>query len=175
MPTFFKLNVVILMLILGASLYAQNSASANANVTAQLKRGLAITNLDGDLNFGEIILDGSVQTPSIAPGSGVRFEVTGHPNKDVTVTFSGVTLDNFAWVIANGGTNGALDFTPSVEETGSSSTYSSPNPVTTGDVISLDNVTGTGYLYLWLGGSLDIAANQPYGDYTGVFTMNVAY
>ena len=175
MQTFLKLNVVILVLVLGTSLYAQSSASATANVTAQLKRGLAITNLDGDLDFGEIILDGSAQTPTIAPGSGVRFEVTGHPNRDVTVTFSGVTLDNFAWVTTNGGTNGTLDYTPDVEETGSSSTYSSPNPVTSGDVVQLVNVTGTGYLYLWLGGSLDIAANQPYGDYTGIFTMNVAY
>lgn len=175
MQTLLKFSVVFILLGLSTSLLAQSTASATANVTAQLKRGLAITNLDGDLDFGEIVLTGSAQTPTIAPGAGVRFEVTGHPNRDVTVTFLGVTLDNFAWVTINGGTNGTFDFTPNVEETGSSSTYSSPNPVTTGDVISLVNVTGTGYLYLWLGGSLDVAANQPYGDYTGTFTMNVAY
>lgn len=175
MKTFIKLSVVFLVLALSTSLFAQSSASATAEVTAQLKRGLAITNLDGNLNFGEIILDGSPQTPTIGAGAGVRFEVTGHPNKDVTITFAGVTLDNNAWVIANGGTNGTLTFTPDVEETGSSSTYSSPTTVISGDVVPLVNVTGTGTLYLWLGGSLAIAASQPYGDYTGTFTMNVAY
>jgi hypothetical protein len=175
MQTFLKFSAVFILLGLSTSLFAQSSASATAEVTAQLKRGLSITNLDGDLDFGEIILTGSPQTPAITPGSGVRFEVTGHPNKDVAITFSGVTLDNNAWVIANGGTNGTLAFTPDVEHTGSSPTYSGPVVVTTGDVVPLVNVTGTGYLYLWLGGSLAIAAAQPQGDYTGTFTMNVAY
>jgi hypothetical protein len=175
MRSITKLFVVLIFLALSTSLFAQNSASATANVLAQLKRGLALSNLDGNLNFGEIILTGSPQTPIIAPASGVRFETTGHPNKNITITFTGVTLDNFVWVLANGGTDGTLSFTPNVEETGSSLTYVNPDPVTSGDVENLVNVTGTGYLYLWLGGSLAIAANQPYGDYVGTFTMNVAY
>ncbi len=175
MRTAIKLSVVFIFFALSTSLFAQASASATAQVLAQLKRGLSITNSTGNLNFGEIILTGSPQTPTIGPGSGVRFDVTGHPNKDITITFAGVTLDNYAWVIANGGTNGTLAFTPNVDQTGSSQTYISPDDVTSGDVVPLVNVTGTGYLYLWLGGSLAIAANQPYGDYTGTFTMSVAY
>lgn len=175
MRTAIKLSVVFIFFALSTSLFAQASASATAQVLAQLKRGLSITNSTGNLNFGEIILTGSPQTPVIGPGSGVRFDVTGHPNKDITITFAGVTLDNYAWVIANGGTDGTLAFTPDVSETGSSQTYTNPNVVTSGDVVPLVNVTGTGYLYLWLGGSLAIAANQPYGDYTGTFTMSVAY
>ena len=167
MKTFVKLNLILLILVFSTSLYAQISASATAEVMAQLKRGLTLTNLDGDLDFGEIIVLPTPQTPAITPQNGVRFEATGHPNKDVTVTFSGVTL--------NGENGGTIDFTPNVEETGSSSTYSNANPVTSGDVLPLDNVTGTGYLYLWLGGSLDIAADQIEGDYTGTFTMTVAY
>jgi hypothetical protein len=30
-------------------------------------------------------------------------------------------------------------------------------------------------MYIWVGGSLAIAANQANGDYTGTFTLSVAY
>lgn len=177
MKTLTKLSVVLVALTLSATLFAQSSASASANVTAQLKKGLSITNLSGDLNFGEIIVASSAQTPFIAPASGVRFEVSGHPSKNVTINFSGVTLNNNEWVTAFGGTNGTLLFTPSVEHTGGSSTYSGAASVSDGNSVALVHLagSGTGYLYLWLGGSLAIAADQPQGDYTGTFTMTVAY
>ena len=167
---------IIVSLFLMSSVFAQSSASANANVLASLKKGLSITNNTGDLNFGDIVLTGSAATPSITPGTGVQFEVVGHPGKSVAVTFANVTLNNDAWVIGNGGTNDNIIFTPNVDQTGSSSSYSSgANNVTSGSSIALVNDTGIGYLYLWLGGSIAVKANQEPGDYVGTFTMNVAY
>ncbi|MCX7610076.1 MAG: DUF4402 domain-containing protein [Ignavibacterium sp.] len=156
-------------------IYAQSSASATATVLAQLKKGLSVSLIGGNLNFGEIILNGSPQTPSIAPASGANFRIIGHPNKNVVISFSNVTLDNNAWVSSNGGSNGTMVFTPVVKHTGSSSTYSSASDVVSGNSYNLVNVTGDGYLYLWVGGSLSIAANQPHGDYTGTFSITVAY
>lgn len=170
-----KLSVVIVLLGLSTTLFAQSSANASATVTASLKKGLSISNFTGDLAFGEIILTGSAQAPTVAPGSGVRFDVTGHPNIDVTVTFSGLNLTNNAWVTLNGGTNGTLAFTPTVHHTGNSSTYAAGTVVTSGNAVTLVNTAGEGRLYLWLGGSLAVGASQPHGDYTGSFTMNVAY
>lgn len=165
----------VLLLFIGSSIYAQSSASATATVLAQLKKGLSISLIGGSLDFGEIILNGSPQSPTIAPSSGANFRIIGHPNKNVVITFNNVTLNNNAWVSSNGGTNGTMVFTPSVKQTGSSSTYESATDVVSGNSIPLVNVSGDGYLYLWVGGSLSIAANQPHGDYTGTFSITVAY
>ncbi len=173
--TKFALFTISLLFFFGANLFAQSSASATAEVKAQLKKGLSIQNLDGDLDFGEIILTGSATTQTIAPNSGVRFLVTGHPGKNVTVSFSNINLTNDAWVAANGGNNDVLPFTADVDETGSSSTYTNANNVNSGDQVALVNNSGVGNLYLWLGGSIAISADQEQGDYTGTFTMTVAY
>lgn len=175
MKSALKFGVVFLLLGLTAALYAQSSANASATVTANLKKGLSISNFSGDLAFGEIILTGSAQTPTVTPGSGVRFDVAGHPAKNITITFAGINLTNNAWVIANGGTNATLAFTPTIHHTGNSSTYTTGTVVTSGNTVALVNTTGDGKLYLWLGGSLAVGASQPHGDYTGSFTMNVAY
>ena len=175
MRTTFKLSFLLTLFAFSTAIFAQSSANASATVTASLKKGLSISNFSGDLAFGEIILNGSVQTPTIAPGSGVRFDVVGHPNKNITITFAGINLTNNAWVIINGGTNGTLAFTPTVHHTGSSSTYTTGTVVTSGGTVALVNVSGDGKLYLWLGGSLAVGASQAHGDYTGSFTMNVAY
>jgi hypothetical protein len=168
------LSTIVLSLVASFA-YAQSSASATATVLAQLKKGLSISLVVGNLDFGEIILNGSPQTPTINASAGANLRIIGHPNKNVVITFSNVTLDNNAWVSSNGGTNGTMVFAPVVKQTGSSSTYQSPSDVTSGNSYSLVNVSGDGYLYFWVGGSLLIAANQPHGDYTGNFNITVAY
>ena len=69
-------------------------------------------------------------------------------------------------MIAHGGTSGQIPFTPHlIQEAGS-------------DIISGNNyqLSGTlGILRLYLGGDINISANQPYGDYTGTFTINISY
>ena len=166
MRSFTKLCVVFIFFALSTSLFAQASASATAQVLAQLKKGLTLTNLDGNLDFGEIIVTPAPQTPTIAPALGVRFLASGHPNKDVVVTFGPATLTGGASTIV---------FTPNVVHTGNTSTYVNPIAVTSGGSYQLVNITGTGLLYLWLGGSLAIAADQEAADYSGTFTMTVAY
>lgn len=177
MKTLTKLCTLFIFLGLSNLLFAQSSANATSTVTASLTKGLSIANFTGDLAFGEVIVIGSAQTPTIAPGSGVRFDVLGHPGRSTTITFAGVNITNNAWVTANGGTNATLAFTPSVQHTGSSTTYTGNVPVTSGNSVPLVHVpgTGNGRLYLWLGGSLAVAADQANGNYTGTFTMNVAY
>ena len=169
-----KLCSILIVLLLSVSVFAGDNASAT--VSASLVKGLAITNVGGSsITFGEIILNGSAQTPTVAPGSGANFEVTGQPNRDVTITFSTADLNNDAWVTTNGGTNGTMTFTPNLEHTGSSSTYSTGTAVTSGNAYTLVNASGTGTLYLWAGGQLSVAADQAWGDYTGTFTVTVAY
>lgn len=165
----------IIFSLVASFVYAQSSASATATVLAQLKKGLSISLIGGNLNFGEIILNGSPQSPTIDPSTGANFRVIGHPNKSVVISFNNVTLDNNAWVSSNGGTNGTMVFAPVVKHTGSNSSYQSASDVVSGNSYTLVNVSGDGYLYLWVGGSLSIAANQPHGDYSGTFSITVAY
>lgn len=173
MKTLLTLSFAILV---SASIFAQASANASATVMAQLKKGLSISNVNGDLDFGEIILTaGTADSDAITPDNGVQFEVIGHPNKDVTITFSDVTLDNDTWVGENGGTSDQMTFTPDVEHTGSNSTYTTGTTITSGNAYTLQNVSGDGYLYLWLGGSIAWDAAQEHGDYTGTFEVTVAY
>lgn len=166
MRSFTKLCLVFIFFALSTSLFAQSSASATAQVLAQLKKGLTLTNLNGDLDFGEIIVTPAPQTPTILPQFGVRFLASGHPNRNVIVTFGPVTLT---------GGSSTIEFTPDVEHTGNVNTYTNPAPVTSGGSYQLVNTMGTGLLYLWLGGSLAVAANQEAADYSGTFTMSVAY
>jgi hypothetical protein len=166
------------LLMTTSTILAQSTASATSTVKVQLKKGLSISNLNGDLDFGDIVATSSPQTPSVSTASGIEFEVIGHPAKNVTITFAGMNLTNNAWVTANGGTNSTVAFTPSVEHTGGSITYATPSAVTSGNSVPLvatTPVSGLGKLYLWLGGSLSIASEQAQGDYTGTFTMTVAY
>ena len=177
MKTLTKVLFVSLMsLFLTSSLFAQASASANSTVTASLIKGLSITS-GGNIVFGDIQLTGGVLTPTITPGSasGVRFDVVGHPNRDVDVTFSTLALSNAVWAGGMGVAASTVDFVPDVDHTSDDPTYSGAVGVTTGDNIQADNTAGVGYLYLWLGGYLDITGATEPGDYTGTFTLSVAY
>jgi hypothetical protein len=163
-----NLFVYLFVLVFSAgTLFAQSSANSSANVKVQIKKGLSISNIGGtDLDFGETILTGAAQTISKTPGTGVAFEVTGHPNKVVSVTFAGMKLYD---ALSN-----ELDFTPTVMHTLNDPGYNTPLGVTSGDGLSLEPVAGVGKLYLWLGGDI-IITGAVEGDYTGSFSMTVAY
>lgn len=80
------LSIYVLSLIASFT-YAQSSAIATATVLAQLKKGLSVSLIGGNLNFGEIILNGCPQSPAIDPSSGANFKVIGDPNKNVVISF----------------------------------------------------------------------------------------
>ena len=86
------------------------------------------------------------------------------------------TLDNNTWVTDTGGTDSTMTFTPNVEQTGGSSTYSIRHTVTSGNSIALVNRQDRKWIFISLGWwTLDIAADQANGDYTGTFTVTVTY
>ena len=69
-----------------------------------------------------------------------------------------------------------MTFHPTVEQTGGVNTYAiGAASVTSGGSVGLVNNSGTGYLYLWVGGTLDVAADQASGTYAGTFSVTVAY
>ncbi len=142
--------------------------STSARGFANLIVPLSITPLSGDLDFGEIILTGTPSTETISPHEGKLFEIVGHPNRFVTITFDDVQLDNSQWILIYGGNMGTIIFVPDVE-------LENGKKIQSGDSARLMREGLLGKLRLWVGGTIDIAANQPPGDYRGLFVISVSY
>lgn len=177
--TKFPLFLLVIFIFSSTIIFSQTSANSNANVKVNIKKGLSIDNVgSGELDFGEYLTGVADDNLSIAPSAGVSFEVLGHPGKNISIDYDDkVTLDNDDWVTTQGGgTNGSLIFTANVEHTGGSSTYGTGGTaVSDNGTVGLVNDTGVGKLYLWLGGNIPVTATTAQGEYTGAFTITVAY
>jgi hypothetical protein len=146
-------------------------ASANSSGKALLLIPLTITKID-DLDFGAMISPTSSGTVALNAGTSARsftggvvgvasdpgqrgyFGGAGSPNQQVIVTLvppaqltstNGDTINVLALTLDNGG-----------------------NPIRT-----IDATTHT--FYVGVGGVLDLAANQPDGDYSGTFQLLANY
>ncbi len=157
----------ILLIIISSFAFGQVT-SADAVVTVNMLSPLSIATGAGNLDFGEIVLAGSPVTKTIQPIDGQVFNITGQPNLHITITFNPVTLTNTQWVSLYGGTVGNIAFTPDVET-------SDFKKVTSGKNYKLSNKGTIGTLDLLVGGTINVTANQPQGDYTGLFTITVSY
>lgn len=153
------LIVLAVLIFASSSLFAQ--ASANAPVTLSVKPSLSIAIDGGDLDFGQVLTT-AAGNETLTPEEGVKFKVDGHKTGTVDVTFGNVTLTSLE--------SNNLQFSPNVVTTGSSSSYSGATPLNSGGSASI--VGGT--VYIWVGGSIN-ATSAPAGDYTGTFTLSVAY
>jgi len=170
----FTLALVLIM-SLSSTIFAQSFASEDEPVLVQLKKGLSMTKVGGDLDFGEYIITTSDETLTKTNEDGVNFEVIGHADRAITVTFADVTLNNDDWVGANGGTSDNLTFFPYVEATGSNNVYAGAYSIESGGSVNLENDNGIGKLYLWVGGDIEVSTTTNSGDYIGNFTLSVAY
>jgi len=175
--TIIILTAVLLSLVAVNFTFAQSTAGTSAPITVSIIRALTIQNVAGNLGFQEVIMNGTSQTVSKTNSNGVRFLITGQPNRNVTFSYDvNDQLNNNAWVAANGGTNGTMTFiTNNADQTGSNTTYSNPTSITSGSTLPLVNDNGTGELNVWVGGAITVSANQPAGDYVGTFSISVNY
>lgn len=162
--------LTFLLLLSGFDLYSQNQASFNSNVYAKVltrKVGDAYSiEKILDLNFGNIVIASTSGTMTINPQNNfpsytggvsplpsertrAEFLVKGKANMyfSVSINTSSITLQNTG-------------------NSGQTLTLSLSN-YTTGRF----NSTGNGYLYI--GGTLNIGANQPSGSYQGTFTVTL--
>jgi Domain of unknown function (DUF4402) len=161
------LALAITGLTFGSYAFAQsNSASTSANSTARVVTPISIAKT-ADMNFGDVVAGGSAGTVVLTTG-GVR-SATG-----------GATL-------GNAGATAAAAFNVTGQ---GSATYSITLPVSTtvtsgGNTMTVDtfasNPAGTGTLSgggsqaLAVGATLNLAASQTSGTYTGTFNLSVTY
>jgi spore coat protein U-like protein len=172
-------NIIVLyLLFLQTFIYSQGSNSTiNIPISISISSSLSINKVSGDLDFGEVLSTATTQTLTKDPEFGVLFEVNGIARERITVDYSNsVVLDNHNWVSFNGsGVEDDLLFTPNVRHTGRRSTYVNSNNLRDGRRIRLRNDNGTGKLFIWVGGDLEVKPNQKAGDYEGTFNITVAY
>jgi len=171
----FKIFLIWIFIVFLRSNLISQTISTQGSASANLIKPLSISSFSGEINFGEIILTGSSFIQNLSPQQGKIFRVEGHPNRLTSITFNSITLSNAVWVTINGGSLGSLSFSPNVVHTGASAGYENPVIVYSGNSFQLVNSGGTGLLYLWVGGSININSSQPQGDYTGTFNITVSY
>ena len=168
------LKILLIVAIFFPFIYCQQS-NAVAVVSVQLIKGLGTQTVGGNLNFGSIVLSGSSSTVNKNPGDGIELRLSGHPDKNIILTYQPAEISNFQWVSQNGGEESTLTFTPEIEQTSGNSTYTNAVPVISGDSYTLQNSDGEGIMFIWVGGNIQISDNQPAGNYSGTFQINISY
>ncbi len=164
----YVLLLLAIYIIVPCVMFAQGNGVATANVRISLVKSLQVNKIQGDLSFSDIVQTGISTKITKTPDKGVLFEVNGNPGRDVTFDFKNIVLNNNS-------DDDQLKFIPKVAHTKNNTNYISPREVVNGSTHRLENINGTGYLYLWVGGEIDLDKNLSNGDYSGEFLVTVSY
>ncbi len=162
-----KLLMLVVFVFVAGAVFAQQSASDNGSAKAKIIAPITIAHQSGDLNFGVLISPSAAATvqipaaasPTPVDSTGLQ-RATGDVSSDHFVVTNtdgvafGITLPTSITVTAGAGK----------EMTVNSFTHS---------CASSSACTVNGDLYV--GGTLQIGANQLSGDYTGSYTVTLTY
>ncbi|HXW96074.1 MAG TPA: DUF4402 domain-containing protein [Gemmatimonadales bacterium] len=144
---------------------AAQAQSASISATATVYQAMTVTGAR-TLDFGNVFPGVSKAIAVTAATSG-QFSLTGQSSANVNLTFTLPTnltsgannLPIGTWTGCTNPTNstaGCTAFTPSASATASA-------------------FSGTGALWVWVGGTVTPAANQAAGTYTGTVQLTAAY
>jgi hypothetical protein len=169
-----KNKITALFCLLALFYSGKEARAAEASCTATIVPAISAsknttTETGGDLAFGVIIPSGTSGTVTIAPSTSDRTRDGGVVL--VASTYGAASFNVY------GGANTA--FTIALPDTGSINISSGSNTmkvqrftVYPPGAVTLDNL---GQATFNIGGTLDVSADQPPGNYTGSFTVTVAY
>lgn len=153
--------------VAAATLTASTARAQSADIQAVANVFAAISVTGGNnLDFGNVF-PGVNKTVAVTDGGAGTFTATGQNSSNVAMTFTlptdlvngGNTLPIGSWTGCWNGTNtvaGCTNFVPSAGA--SNATFS-----------------GSGNLFVWIGGTVSPAANQAAGNYSATVTINMAY
>jgi hypothetical protein len=155
-------------IIIPFNLLGQGKNTASANIHISIVKALQISQVQGNLTFADLVQTGVSTSIGRTPDKGILFEVNGNSGRNITLDFENTTLNNVTG-------NKSLNFIPEVSQTKNNTSYINPTPVLNGSSHKLEDINGTGYLYVWVGGKMDVDRNLPVGDYSGEFSVTVSY
>jgi len=163
-------NIFLILLISFPiqKLLAQENTSTSGEASVNLIVPLSINSSTGDLDFGEIILTGLPIVETILPRNGKKFIIKGQKGRLVTILFNNIVLDNSQSASNSNEVLGKLFFYPNIITI-------DRVIIENGKSIYLEPDGLIGKIDLLVGGTINIDANQPIGNYEGLFTLSVAY
>ncbi len=163
----------------GLAAFPAHAADSNGTAKAAIIEPLSLINT-ADLDFGTLISGATSGTVTINPSTNARTSaggVTPVGGGAHRATFQGaarigliVTINgsNTATLTRVGG--GAPPMTANLTRT-----YGSGFTVVTLPIFGTVTIIATGLQTYYVGGTLNIPANQPDGDYSGTFNLTVNY
>ncbi len=162
------LTVLFALVLTGTTALAGNNqsgdeASGSADITTTVIQSLSVEN-NQDLEFGRVA-QGVVETIEVTDASAVKFTIQGEKNEGVVVTFSCPTS------LTRAGGSQTFPFKGSIMQN-SNANPTSATKLSSGSSL---NLNGSGKLYVYLGGEINVAKDQQRGNYSGEFTIDVEY
>ena len=151
----------VVAVLASTSAAAQSSDNAQGTATATVVAPIQIVNDGGELSFGVFVPSATAGTVSVAT-NGAR------SGTSVSLATGGVvSADAFT-------VTGTADRTFSISSAATNVASGANTMALTIDAPTSATLTGGTYA-LNVGGTLTVGANQPAGDYQGIYTMTVAY
>lgn len=143
-----------------------HAQQASAPVLADINQALVVTST-GQTHFGSV--DNYPHTEMIDPVAPTGNQTTAQ--FEVTFTGNISTGCSSEVILIEAVSSASMTFTPQLSfygDGGNNQSASIPSPCSL-------TLSGSGTVSWWLGGSLEVAANQATGSYSGVFTFTAAY
>jgi len=153
----------------GASTASAQTAQNNIQALAQVLTALSVTSGD-NLNFGLVVQGISKSVDASAPAAGTtsgKFTIAGQISQAVSITFTALPAN-----LTSGGNNLPITYTGIHSLTNSPAGGTAFTPSTG---VSSTPLSGTGNLYVFMGGTVTPGGGQAAGNYSGTVTMQVAY
>jgi hypothetical protein len=156
---------VALLGIVSGYMQTARAQGATTNVQATVLQAITVTPIQ-NLTFGNVFPGVAKAIPSQS-GSGGRFQATGQPNANISLSLTlPANLVSGTNLLPVGSWTGRHNTV--VTGAGSAPTF---NPLTGVNT----TFSATGFRYVFLGGTVTPAANQAAGLYTAVATLTVTY
>jgi spore coat protein U-like protein len=165
------LQIIPALLLVCLSAYGQNRGNLDIPINISLIKGINLTAIKGDLDFGEIVLNHASTKMVKTPNDGLLIEVNGNPGRNVFVDYSNSPLFKQG---EESNEEGSLDFNPNLLAS-ETSTTNNTTLLNSNSSLTLKNSNGLGKHYLWIGGEIDVDANSSHGSYQGTLTLTVSY
>ena len=170
-----RIAIVLGLVAASSGAWAQSSATNTANATATVVRPITVSS-STDLAFGNVVPSGSIGTLTVAASA------TPAPVAAGGVTQPGTQAGTITAAVFDVAGEGSLTY--SITLPGAAATINGPSAATmTVDTFTSSIASGTlsgslgsaGTQSFYVGGKLHVGINQTAGNYTGTFSVTVAY
>ena len=164
-----KLLLVATMVLgmYGMSLAQYNTATNSANLQLQVLAAMQMS-VSGSLDFG-MVAQGVAATPTIAVGSGAKFDVSGTDSASFEITLPTST------VLTNISDASTISFTPVLKCSADGTTAGSAAADNTPYTLGVPSSSKPGHYYFLLGGSVSVTTSTTAGVYKGTYTLTATY